>query len=89
MIYRICATLKLYGCLVGTKMAGLLSLRLSTYRFKSYVVTYIKITFYELTTNFHKELFKKEITIASYYSIFFCVGAFGNLILFINGTYNV
>ncbi|MCB2294771.1 hypothetical protein LGK95_14825 [Clostridium algoriphilum] len=36
-----------------------------------------------------KELFNKEITIASYYFIFFCVGTISDLILFINGTYNV
>ncbi len=36
-----------------------------------------------------KELFNKEITIASYYFIFFCVGTIGDLILFFNGTYKV
>ena len=34
-----------------------------------------------------KELFNKEITNASYYFIFFCVGAIGDLILFFNGDY--
>jgi len=36
-----------------------------------------------------KELFNKEITIASYYFIFFCIGTIGDLILFIKGNYNV
>lgn len=35
-----------------------------------------------------KELFNKEITTASYYFIFFAIGAIGDLILFVNGTYN-
>ncbi|HDR7636325.1 MULTISPECIES: hypothetical protein [Bacillus] len=34
-----------------------------------------------------KELFNKEITIASYYFMFFCIGALGDLILFFNGDY--
>lgn len=34
-----------------------------------------------------KELFNKEITIASYYFVFFCVGAISDLILFFNGDY--
>jgi hypothetical protein len=34
-----------------------------------------------------QELFNKEITIASYYFVFFCVGAIGDLILFFNGDY--
>ncbi|MGE7020946.1 hypothetical protein [Solibacillus cecembensis] len=34
-----------------------------------------------------KELFNKEITIASYYFIFFCVGTIGDLVLFFNGEY--
>ncbi|MBU3114875.1 hypothetical protein [Clostridium lacusfryxellense] len=36
-----------------------------------------------------KELFKKEITIASYYFIFFCIGTISDFILVINGAYNV
>ena len=34
-----------------------------------------------------KELFNKDITNASYYFIFFCIGAVGDLILFFNGSY--
>lgn len=34
-----------------------------------------------------KELFNKDISIASYYFIFFCVGAIGDLILFFNEEY--
>ncbi|KOS64272.1 hypothetical protein [Lysinibacillus sp. FJAT-14222] len=34
-----------------------------------------------------KELFKKEVTIASYYFVFFGVGTIGELILFFNGNY--
>ncbi|MEK4231245.1 hypothetical protein [Solibacillus sp. FSL H8-0538] len=36
-----------------------------------------------------KELFNKEITIASYYFIFFCVGIIGDLFLSIRGAYDV
>lgn len=34
-----------------------------------------------------KELFNKEITIASYYFIFFCVGAIGDMVLVLGGDY--
>lgn len=34
-----------------------------------------------------KELFSKDITKASYYFIFFCIGAIGDIVLFFNGTY--
>ncbi|MGG4169331.1 hypothetical protein ABEW00_17960 [Rossellomorea vietnamensis] len=36
-----------------------------------------------------KELFKLEITSASYYFVFFCIGLFGDLVLFIQGSYEV
>ena len=34
-----------------------------------------------------RELFNKDITHASYYFIFFCIGAIGDLILFFNQAY--
>ncbi|WP_432363207.1 hypothetical protein [Sporosarcina sp. UB5] len=34
-----------------------------------------------------KELFNKDITVASYYFIFFCIGAIGDFVLFFNGDY--
>lgn len=34
-----------------------------------------------------KELFNKEITIASYYFIFFAIGVLGDMILFLKGSY--
>jgi hypothetical protein len=34
-----------------------------------------------------KELFNKEISKASYYFLFFCIGVIGDLILFIQGAY--
>jgi hypothetical protein len=36
-----------------------------------------------------QELFNKEISNASYYFEFFCIGLFGDLILLIKGTYYV
>jgi hypothetical protein len=36
-----------------------------------------------------KELFKLEITNASYYFVFFCLGFFGDLILLFKGTYEL
>ena len=36
-----------------------------------------------------KELFKKDITIASYYFLFFCIGLIGDLTLFFKGTYEI
>ncbi|WP_223702075.1 hypothetical protein [Sutcliffiella deserti] len=34
-----------------------------------------------------KELFNKEITKASYYFIFFCIGVIGDIALLFNGTF--
>lgn len=34
-----------------------------------------------------KELFNKEVTVASYYFTFFCIGAIGDIILFFNKSY--
>ncbi|BCB03909.1 hypothetical protein [Bacillus sp. KH172YL63] len=34
-----------------------------------------------------KELFHKEVTVASYYFIFFCIGTLGDITLFFNGTF--
>jgi hypothetical protein len=36
-----------------------------------------------------QELFNKEISNASYYFVFFCIGLFGDLILLIKGSYYV
>ncbi len=36
-----------------------------------------------------KELINKEISNASYYFVFFCIGVFGDLILFFKGTYEL
>ncbi|OCT12950.1 hypothetical protein A8709_21755 [Paenibacillus pectinilyticus] len=34
-----------------------------------------------------KELFNKEITTATYYFLFFCLGVFGDMVLLIQGAY--
>ncbi|AOV08896.1 hypothetical protein [Sporosarcina ureilytica] len=36
-----------------------------------------------------KELFRKEISIASYYFVFFCIGITGDVILFFQGKYPI
>ena len=36
-----------------------------------------------------KELFSKEITKATYYFLFFCVGVFGEIVLLFQGAYYV
>lgn len=46
-----------------------------------------QFTFNKLFIQAFKELFNKEITIASYYFTFFLVGALGDFILFFNGEY--
>jgi hypothetical protein len=43
--------------------------------------------FEQLFIQAFKELFNKDITVASYYFIFFCIGAIGDLALLFNGTY--
>lgn len=51
----------------------------------SWILSWFK--FDELFIQALKELFNKKATIASYYFIFFCIGAIGDLILFFNGNY--
>jgi len=46
-------------------------------------------TFNKLFIQAFKELFKLEITNASYYFAFFCIGFIGDIILFIRGTYEL
>ncbi|KSU58365.1 hypothetical protein AS034_20030 [[Bacillus] enclensis] len=43
--------------------------------------------FDELFIQAIKELFSKEITKASYYFVFFCIGALGDIVLFFKGIY--
>ncbi|GGE85468.1 hypothetical protein [Priestia taiwanensis] len=43
--------------------------------------------FEQLFIKAFEELFTKHITIASYYFIFFCIGAVGDIALLFNGTY--
>ncbi len=46
--------------------------------------------FEQLFIQAFKELFNKEVTKATYYFIFFCIGTIGDITLFFNGTfYNV
>ncbi|TDL31209.1 hypothetical protein E2R51_15610 [Jeotgalibacillus sp. S-D1] len=45
--------------------------------------------FHDLFVQAFKELFNKEITVASYYFIFFCIGMFGDIVLFLRGAYDV
>jgi hypothetical protein len=45
--------------------------------------------FHKLFIQAFKELFKLEISKASYYFIFFCIGFFGDFILFFQGTYEL
>jgi len=51
----------------------------------SWILSWFK--FDELFIQALKELFNKKVTIASYYFIFFGIGAIGDLILFFNGNY--
>jgi hypothetical protein len=60
------------------------------------IVTFLIIGWILSWFNFNKlfiqafsELFNKKITNASYYFVFFCIGLFGDLILFLKGTYEV
>jgi len=43
--------------------------------------------FEQLFIEAFKELFNKEITKASYYFIFFCIGAIGDIVLIFNDTF--
>jgi len=43
--------------------------------------------FDQLFVRAFKELFNKDVTTASYYFIFFCIGLLGDLILFFRGDY--
>ena len=45
--------------------------------------------FNQLFIQSFKELFKLEISNASYYFVFFCIGSVGDVILFFKGTYEI
>jgi len=42
--------------------------------------------FDELFIQALKEIFNKKVTIASYYFVFFCIGAIGDIVLFFKGN---
>lgn len=44
--------------------------------------------FEKLIIQAFKELFNKDITIASYYFLFLIIGVFGELVLLLQGTYS-
>ena len=58
------------------------------------IISFLKIAwilsrfkFEQIFVQAFKELFNKEIAKASYYFIFFCIGAIGDIVLLINGTF--
>ena len=60
---------------------------ITTFLIIGWILSWFK--FNKLFIQAFKELFKLEITNASYYLVFFCIGSFGDLILFIKGTYEI
>ena len=58
-----------------------------TFLLIAWILTWFK--FQHLFIQAFKELFKLDITNASYYFVFFCIGSFGDLILFIQGSYEM
>ncbi|MDT0150432.1 hypothetical protein Q9R38_28360 [Priestia aryabhattai] len=56
----------------------------------SFLITAWVLSWFKFEQTFilaFKELFNKEITKASYYFIFFCIGAIGDIALLCNGIY--
>jgi len=66
---------------------GYLKLAIFTFLMIAGILSWFK--FNELFIQAFKELFKFEITKASYYFTFFCIGFLGDLILFLKGTYEI
>ncbi|NMD72656.1 hypothetical protein HHO41_20680 [Bacillus sp. DNRA2] len=58
-----------------------------TFLIISWILSLFK--FNKLFIQAFKELFKLEISNASYYFVFFCVGLLGDLILFFQGSYEL
>ncbi|WP_433750492.1 hypothetical protein [Falsibacillus pallidus] len=58
-----------------------------TFLLIGWVLSWFK--FNELFIQAFKELFKLDITKASYYFVFFCIGFLGDIILFFKGTYEI
>ena len=58
-----------------------------TFLIIAWILSWFK--FNKLFVQAFKELFKLEITNASYYFVFFCIGLFGDIILFFKGTYEI
>ncbi len=58
-----------------------------TFLLIAWILSWFK--FNELFVRAFNELFHKKISNASYYFIFFCIGALGDVILFFKGTYEV
>ncbi len=56
-----------------------------TFLITGWILSWFK--FDEIIVQTFKELFNKDITKATYYFIFFCLGIFGEIVLLFQGAY--
>lgn len=66
-------------------MKGLLNMAIITFLIIGWILNWFK--FERLIIQAFKELFSKDITKATYYFLFFCVGVLGEIILLFQGAY--
>lgn len=66
-------------------MKGVINMAIITFLIIGWILSWCK--FEELVIQAFKELFSKDITKATYYFLFLCLGAFGEIVLLLEGTY--
>jgi hypothetical protein len=66
-------------------MKGIINMAIITFIFIGWILNLFK--FEQLIIQAFKELFNKDITKATYYFMFLCVGIFGEIVLLFQGAY--
>jgi hypothetical protein len=66
-------------------MKGIINMAIITFIFIGWILSLFK--FEQLIIQAFKEIFNKDITKATYYFLFLCVGVFGEIVLLFQGVY--
>lgn len=67
-------------------MKEVINMAIITFLIIGWILSWFK--FEEMVIQAFKELFSKDITKATYFFLFLCLGAFGEIVLLLQGTYS-
>jgi hypothetical protein len=73
--------------IITIRRGGAIKVTIISFLFIGWMLSWFK--FEKMFIQAFKELFNKEVTKATYYFLFFCIGLFGDLILLSKGNYYI